>query len=157
MEKTIPLTQKFFDELTVKLQYMMTEGRTKIEKEIKLAKDFGDLSENVEYSAAKEAQMQLEMEIATISDVLNKAYPIDMSLLPTKKVGIGNLVTIHDYEFEEDVTYRIVSSIEANTAENKISQDSPLGKALMNRKKAEDIAFKTPGGELKVRILNISK
>jgi transcription elongation factor GreA len=157
MDKTIPLTQKFFDELTVKLQFMMTEGRTKIERDIKLAKDFGDLSENVEYSAAKEAQMQLEMEIATITDALNKAYPIDMSLLTTKKVGVGNLVTIHDYEFEEDVTYRIVSSIEANTAENKISQESPLGKALMNRKKGEDISFKTPGGELKVKILNISK
>lgn len=157
MEKTIPLTQEFFDELTEKLQQMMNEGRTKIEKEIKIAKDYGDLSENVEYSSAKEAQQQLEMEIAFISDALVRAYPIDFSILSTKKVAIGNLVTIHDYEFNEDVTYRIVSSIEANTAENKISTESPLGKALYERKKGDDVVFKTPGGDVKVKILNISK
>ena len=90
MKKTIPLTQEFFDEITAKLQVMMTEGRTKVENEIKVAKEYGDLSENAEYSAAKEAQAHLEKEIAEISDVLNRAYPIDMSLLSVRKVDIGN-------------------------------------------------------------------
>ncbi|MDD4120404.1 MAG: transcription elongation factor GreA [Clostridia bacterium] len=157
MEKNIPLTQEFFDKLTEKLQKMMNEGRTKIEKEIKIAKEYGDLSENAEYSAAKDAQQQLEMEIATISDILLRAYPIDFSLVGIKKVSVGNLVTIYDYEFDEEVTYRIVSSVEASTAENKISVDSPLGKALLEHKKGEDVIFKTPGGDAKVKILNISK
>jgi len=157
MEKNIPLTQEFFDKLTEKLQKMMTEGRTKIEKEIKIAKEYGDLSENVEYSSAKDAQQQLEMEIATISDILLRAYPIDFSLVGTKKVSVGNLVTIYDYEFDEEATYRIVSSVEASTIENKISVDSPLGKALLDHKKGEEVIFKTPGGDAKVKILNISK
>jgi transcription elongation factor GreA len=157
MEKTIPLTQEFFDEITAKLQVMMTEGRTKVENEIKVAKEYGDLSENAEYSAAKEAQAHLEKEIAEISDVLNRAYPIDMSLLSVRKVDIGNLVTIYDYEFDEEETYRLVSSIEGNIQANKISIDSPIGAALLGRKKDEDVTFKTPAGVAKVKIKKISK
>lgn len=158
MEKTIPLTQNKFDELTQKLRYYETVRRTEISDAIKFAKEFGDLSENAEYSAAKDAQEKLEIEIAQLTEILSKAYPIDTSVLSTKSVGIGTKVTIYDVNFDEEVTYQIVSSIEANSAENKISDQSPIGKAIMGKKKGDTVVAHLPtGATLEIKILNISK
>ncbi|MFA5449182.1 MAG: transcription elongation factor GreA [Clostridia bacterium] len=158
MEKTIPLTQSKFDELSQKLKYYETVRRTEISEQIKFAKEFGDLSENAEYSAAKDAQENLEIEIAHLSDTLTRAYPIDISLLSTKIVGIGTYVKIFDMNFDEEVTYQIVSSIEANSKENKISDQSPIGKALLGKKKGEIATARLPtGGSINLKILGISK
>lgn len=157
MERTIPLTQQKYDELTTKLKYYETVKRTEISYAIKAAKEFGDLSENAEYSAAKDAQEKLEIEIANLSDILVKAYPIDSSLLNNKTVQVGNFVTVYDTEFEEELKYRVVSSIEASSGENKISDQSPIGKALIGRAKGDIVVSKTPAGEIKLKILDISK
>jgi transcription elongation factor GreA len=157
MEKTIPLTQQKYDELTQKLRYLETVKRTEVSDAIKAAKEFGDLSENAEYSAAKDAQEKLEIEIAKLSEILAKAYPIDVSLLNNKTVAVGNYVTVLDMEFDEEIKYQIVSSYEASSSENKISDQSPIGKALIGRSKGEVVISKTPGGSLQFKILDISK
>ncbi|HOK82262.1 MAG TPA: transcription elongation factor GreA [Clostridia bacterium] len=157
MEKTIPLTQQKYDELTQKLRYLETVKRTEVSEAIKAAKEFGDLSENAEYSAAKDAQEKLEIEIAKLSEILAKAYPIDVSLLNNKTVAVGNYVTVLDMEFDEEIKYQIVSSYEASSSENKISDQSPIGKALIGRSKGEVVISKTPGGSLQFKILDISK
>lgn len=157
MEKTIPLTQQKFDELTQKLKYCETVKRTEISDAIKAAKEFGDLSENAEYSAAKDAQEKLEIEIANLAEILAKAYPIDSSLLNNKTVSVGNFVTVYDMEFDEELKYQVVSSYEASSNENKISDQSPIGKALIGKAKGEIVQSKTPGGTIELKIIDISK
>ena len=131
MEKKIPLTQKHFDELTAKLNYLKTEGKAEVALALKTAKEFGDLSENAEYTAAKDAQQKLETDIVRLEEILSVAYPIDMSLISTKTVQVGLTVKVlFDGDDEEDAeTYTIVNPLEVDTTANKISDESPLGKA----------------------------
>ncbi|MCL2630435.1 MAG: transcription elongation factor GreA [Firmicutes bacterium] len=158
MDKTIPLTQGKFSELTEKLRHNETVKRGEISDAIKTAKEFGDLSENAEYSAAKSAQEKLEIEIAQLSDILMRAYPIDKSTLGTTSVQVGNFVAIYDSYFDEEVTYQIVSSIEASTAENKISNQSLIGKALVGKKKGDLVTVTLPTGvDAELKVLSISK
>ncbi len=160
MERTIPLTQKRFDELTERLQMLKTTGKAEIALALKTAKEFGDLSENAEYTAAKDAQEKLEIEIYKTEEILSNAYPIDVSTLSTKEVSVGNVVKVlYDGDDEEDAeTYQILNRIEVDTANNKISDESPLGAALMGKKKGEKVSFKAPGGRMiSLTILNISK
>lgn len=160
MEKTIPLTQKKFDELTAKLQELKTTGKAEIALALKTAKEFGDLSENAEYTAAKDAQEKLEIEIYKTEEILSKAFPIDVSLLSTKEVGVGSVVKVlFDGDDEEDAeVYQILNRIEVDTAHNRISDESPLGAALMGKKKGDKVSFKAPGGNLiSLKIINISK
>lgn len=160
MEKTIPLTQKKFDELSQRLQELKTTGKAEIALALKTAKEFGDLSENAEYTAAKDAQEKLEIEIYKTEEILSKAYPIDVSLLSNKEVSVGSIVEVlYDGDDEEDAeTYQILNRIEVDTAHNKISDESPLGAALVGKKKGDTVSFKAPGGNLiSLKILNISK
>jgi len=157
MDKTIPLTQVKFDEMTKQLKQCETVERTNVSNAIKAAKEFGDLSENAEYSAAKDAQEKLEIKIAQLSEILVKAYPIDTSLLNNKSVSVGNFVKILYVEDDDEMTYQVVSSIEASSNENKISDQSPIGKALIGRTKGETVFSKTPAGAVKLKILDISK
>ena len=160
MDKKIPLTQKKFDELTSRLQECKTTGKMEVAQALKTAKEFGDLSENAEYTAAKDAQQKLEIEIVKLEEILANAYPIDPTSLSTKTVGIGLKVKVlfdgDPEEFAEE--YTIVNSLEVNTAENKISDESPLGSALMGKAKGESASFKSPTGKtLSLKILDISK
>ena len=160
MEKTIPLSQQYFDELNARLQYLKTDGKAEVAQALKTAKEFGDLSENAEYTAAKDAQQKLEIDIMRLEEILAQAYPIDMSLISTKSVQVGlNVKVLFDGDDEEDAeTYTIVNSLEVNTAENKISDESPLGKALMGKKKGDEVAFRSPGGStVKLTVLEIKK
>lgn len=158
MEKTVPLTQGKFDELTEELRLCETVKRTEVSEAIKLAKEFGDLSENAEYSAAKEAQERLEIEIARLNKILAESYPIDLTLLGTKTVAIGNKVKVYDRMDEEELIYTLVSSIEANSAEMKLSDQSPIGKVLIGKKKGDVVTIKTPTGFMReFEILDISK
>lgn len=160
MDKRIPLTQKKFDELTSRLQECKTTGKMEVAQALKTAKEFGDLSENAEYTAAKDAQQKLEIEIVKLEEILANAYPIDPTSLSTRTVGIGLKVKVlfdgDPEEFAEE--YTIVNSLEVNTAENKISDESPLGSALMGKAKGESASFKSPTGKtLSLKILDISK
>ena len=160
MDKKIPLTQKKFDELTARLQECKTTGKMEVAQALKTAKEFGDLSENAEYTAAKDAQQKLEIEIAKLEEILSCAYPIDPSSLSTKTVGIGLRVKVLFDGDPEDLAeeYTIVDSLEVNTAENKISDESPLGNALMGKAKGENASFKSPNGRtVSLKILDITK
>lgn len=160
MEKTIPLTQKYFDELNSRLQYLKTDGKAEVALALKTAKEFGDLSENAEYTAAKDVQQKLEIDIMRLEEILAQAYPIDMSLVSTKSVQIGLTVKVLFDGDDEDLaeTYTIVNSLEVSTAENKISDESPLGKALIGKKKGDSVTFRSPGGaSIGLKILEIRK
>lgn len=160
MENKIPLTQKKFDELTEKLHYLKTTGKAEVAIALKTAKEFGDLSENAEYTAAKDAQEKLEIEIYKTEEILSNAYPIDTSLLGTKVVEIGNSVKVlYDGDDEEDAeVFKILHPIEVDSANNIISYESPLGAALIGHKKGDEVSFKVPGGAMiTLTILSISK
>ena len=156
-EKEVILTQEGFDKLEEQLNYLKTEKRTEIAERIKIARGFGDLSENAEYDEAKNAQAENEQAIADLENKLRNAKIIDSKEIDTKTVQVGNLVKLLDLEFDEEVLYTIVGSTEVNLAENKISNESPMGKALIGRKKGETIEVDAPAGIIKFKILAIKK
>ena len=133
------LTQEGYDKLEEELNYLKTEKRTEIAERIKTARGFGDLSENSEYDEAKSAQAENEQRIAELETKIRNAKVIDAKEIDTKTVQIGNSVKLHDIEFDEDIEYTIVGSTEVNLAENKISNESPIGKALLGRKKEKQL------------------
>ena len=151
------LTQEGYEKLEEELNYLKTEKRTEIAERIKIARGFGDLSENSEYDEAKSAQAENETKIQELELKLRNAKVIDESEIDTKVVQIGNLVKLHDEEFDEDVEYTIVGSTEVNLAENKISNESPIGKALLGREKGETVEVNAPAGIIKYKILAIKK
>ena len=136
-EKEILLTQEGYDNLEKELEYLKTEKRTEISERIKIALGFGDLSENSEYDEAKNAQAANEMKIAELENKIRYAKIIDESEIDTKTVQVGNIVTVLDMEYDEKCEYTIVGSTEVNLAENKISNESPIGAALMGAKKTK--------------------
>jgi transcription elongation factor GreA len=156
-EKEVLLTQEGHDNLEKELEYLRTEKRSEIAERIKVALGFGDLSENSEYDEAKTAQAENETKIAELENKLRYAKIIDESEIDTKTVQAGNTVSLHDIEFDEDVEYTIVGSTEVNLDENKISNESPLGKSLLGRKKGETVDVEAPGGVIKYKILSIKK
>jgi len=151
------LTQEGYEKLEEELNYLKTEKRTEIAERIKVARGFGDLSENSEYDEAKSAQAENENKIAELELKIRNAKVIDESEIDTKTVQIGNLVKLHDEEFDEDVEYTIVGSTEVNLAENKVSNESPIGKALLGKKKGEIAEVDAPAGIIKYKILAIKK
>ena len=156
-EKEVILTQEGFDKLEEQLNYLKTEKRTEIAERIKIARGFGDLSENAEYDEAKNAQAENEQAIADLEAKIRNAKIIDSKEIDTKTVQVGNLVKLLDLEFNEEVLYTIVGSTEVNLEENKISNESPMGKALIVRKKGETIEVYAPAGIIKFKILAIKK
>ena len=151
------LTQEGFDKLEEELNYLKTEKRTEIAERIKVARGFGDLSENSEYDEAKNAQAENEQQIAELEVKIRNAKVIDSKEIDTKTVQIGNTVELYDEEFKEEIEYTIVGSTEVNLAENKISNESPIGKALLGRKKGEVVDVDAPDGIIKFKILDIKK
>lgn len=151
------LTQEGYNKLEEQLNYLKTEKRTEIAERIKTARGFGDLSENSEYDEAKTAQRENEEEIAELEQKIRNAKIIDEAEIDTKTVQIGNLVKLLDIEFNEKVEYTIVGSTEVNLAENKVSNVSPIGKALLGRKKGETVDVDAPAGIIKYKILAIKK
>lgn len=156
-EKEVLLTQEGYDNLEKELEYLKTEKRTEISERIKVALGFGDLSENSEYDEAKNAQAENEIKIAELENKLRYAKIINESEIDTKTVQVGNRVKVLDMEFDEELEYTIVGSTEVNLAENKISNESPIGKALLGAKKNEVVEAQTPGGIVKFKVLAIKK
>ena len=156
-EKEILLTQEGYDNLEKELDYLKTEERSAIAERIRVALGFGDLSENSEYDEAKNAQAANENKIADLENKLRHAKIIDEKEIDTKTVQIGNTVTLHDIEFDEDVEYTIVGSTEVNLAENKISNESPIGKALLGAKKGTTVEVEAPAGIIQYKIVSIKK
>ena len=156
-EKEVILTQEGYDKIEKELEYLRTEKRTEIAERIKVALGFGDLSENSEYDEAKNAQAENEGKIAQLENKIRHAKIIDEAEIDTKTVQIGNTVKLYDVEFEEEVEYTIVGSTEVNLAENKISNESPLGEALLGAKKGSTVEVNAPAGVIKYKILSITK
>ena len=156
-EKEVLLTQEGYDNLEKELEYLKTEKRTEISERIKVALGFGDLSENSEYDEAKNAQAANEIKIAELENKLRYARIIDESEIDTKTVQVGNRVKVLDMEYNEEVEYTIVGSTEVDLAQNKISNESPIGSALLGAKKNQVVEATTPGGVVKLKVLNIKK
>ena len=156
-EKEVLLTQEGYNNLEKELNYLRTEKRTEIADRIKIALGFGDLSENSEYDEAKNAQAENEVKIAELENKLRYAKIIDEKDIDTETVQVGNIVKVLDIEFDEKIEYTIVGSTEVNLAENKISNESPLGKALLGAKKNNVVEVEAPAGIMKYKILSIKK
>ena len=156
-EKEVLLTQEGYDNLEKEVEYLRTEKRAEIAERIKVALGFGDLSENSEYDEAKNAQAANEIKIANLEAKLRYAKIIDESEIDTKTVQVGNTVKVLDIEFNEEVEYTIVGSTEVDLSQNKISNESPIGAALIGAKKGEEVEFKIPDGTAKYKILSIKK
>ena len=151
------LTQSAVDELKEELKYLRTTRRNEVAEKIKEAKSFGDLSENSEYDEAKSEQGKLEAQITELEYTLQHVKIIDESVLSSDTVHIGSFVTVFDYEYDEEVKYQIVAFTQADPISNKISDESPIGKALLGHKAGDVVDVETPGGMIKLEIKDISK
>ena len=156
-EKEVLLTQEGYDNLEKELEELKTVKRYEISERIKVALGFGDLSENSEYDEAKNAQAANENKIAELEAKLRYAKIIDESEIDTKTVQVGNNVTVLDMEFDEEVEYSIVGTTEVDLSQNKISNESPIAKALIGKKVKDVVEVEAPSGVIKMKILKISK
>ncbi len=156
MEKEVFLTKEGYDKLKREYDELSSTGRKEMAEKIKIAREFGDLSENAEYDAAKEEQGFLEKRIREINEMLSNCTIIDENAIDTKTVSVGCIVKLQDLEFGDKLEYRIVGVSEAKIEENLISNESPLGSALIGKKKGQEVVVITPGGEAKFKILSIN-
>ena len=151
------LTAEGVRELEERLEYMKTVTRKEIAEQIKDARGFGDLSENAEYDEAKNEQSRIEGEIKQLEERLRNATIIDESVLNTKTVSIGSTVVVQEQGNSEKMTYVIVGSTEANPLEGKISNESPVGQALIGHNKGDKVEVTTPGGAVEYTIVSIKR
>ncbi len=156
-QKETLLTYEGLKKLEEELEYLKTEKRREVAERIKVALGFGDLSENSEYDEAKNEQAQVEMKIVDLENKLRNVKIIDEDEIDTKTVQVGNTVQVLDMEYDEKIDYTIVGSEEADLLENKISNESPIGKALLGKKKNEVVEVEAPDGLLSFKILKITK
>ena len=155
--KQIMLTDEGLLKLEHELEMLKTQKRQEVAEKIKIARGFGDLSENAEYDAAKEEQAQVEARIVHLENMLKNAKVIDQDDIDLTKVSIGTKVKVYDEEFDEEIEYNIVGSTEADPDLFKISDESPVGRALIGKSIDEIVDIETPGGVIKFKILSISK
>ncbi len=150
------ITEEGKQEKLERLKYLKNEKRPEVLEKLKIARDFGDLSENSEYDAAKKEQTIVETEIATIEETLRKATIISGKDIKSDVVGVGNTVKVYDMDFGEEDTYKIVGVIESDPDKNLVSNASPIGKGLIGKKVGDIVTITTPGGEIQMKILKIS-
>ncbi len=149
------LTPEGKKQLEEKLNLYKTVKRPEVVKRIGIAREFGDLSENSEYDAAKDEQAQIEAEIAEMEGILLNAEVIDKKKINNDVVSVGCKVKLYDLDFDEEVEYRITGSSESDPRNGVISNVSPVGKALIGHKKGETVVVRTPGGETSYQIMAI--
>ena len=153
--KEVILTREGYEKLTAEIEYLQTEKRREIAERIRIAREFGDIAENAEYDDAKNEQAMLEHRIATLEERLVEARVVAEDEISTDVVSIGSTVRLKDIEGKSTVEYHIVGSAEANPEERKLSNESPVGRAIMGRKKGETIEVNVPRGTMKFKILEI--
>ena len=151
------LTQKGYEKLKEELDFLKHDKRRQVAKQLEKARAMGDLSENAEYDAAKEAQAYLEKKIRELEDKLSRARIIEHENIPRDKVYVGAKVKLLDKDTDEVLEYLMVSPPEADYAQNKLSMESPIGKALMGLKVGDVVQIKVPAGLLTYQILEISR
>ncbi len=157
MAKTIKLTDDGLKNLQDELEHLKTNGRADIAEKIKVARGYGDLSENSEYDEAKNEQAKIEARILEIETMLKNVEIIADVKGKAKSVVIGVKVKVLDMEYDEEDIYRVVGQTEADPRNGKISDESPVGKALLGKKVGDEVVVEAPDGEFKLKILEISK
>jgi transcription elongation factor GreA len=153
--KEVILTPQGLEDLKDKIEYLSTERRREVAERIKEAREFGDISENSEYDDAKNEQAMLERQIAELEDKLRGAQVIDEKAVTNEVVSVGVTVHVRDQKTDKSVKYKIVGSAEANPSENKLSNESPVGKALLGKKRGQLVSVPVPRGP--ARKLKITK
>ena len=153
--KDVILTPEGYKQLTSELDLLRTTRRREVADRIKTAREFGDIAENAEYDDAKNEQALLEHRIATLEDRLRSARVITKKDVAKDVVSVGSKVKLRDIGAKQTFEYRIVGSAEANPAENKLSNESPVGKAIIGKKKGETVEVEAPRGSMKFKILEI--
>ena len=149
-------TKEGLDKLKAELNDLKTKGRASMSKQIAEARDKGDLSENAEYDAAKEAQGLLELRISKLRKAVVDARIIDKASIDTSQVSILTIVKIKNSKNNMEVTYQLVAEEEADLKKGKISVQSPIGKGLLGKKKGEKTIIKAPAGEMEFKVLDIT-
>ena len=155
MAKDIILTPQGLKELKAKIEHLSTERRREVAERIKEAREFGDIAENSEYDDAKNEQALVEHRIALLEERLLSARVIEKKDVAKDVVSVGSKVKLRDVTAKQTVEYHIVGSAEANPAQNKLSNESPVGKAIMGHKKGDVVEVAAPRGALKFKILEI--
>ncbi len=157
MSKEVILTAGGYDKLLEELEHLTNARRREVAARIKSAIEFGDISENSEYDDAKNEQAFIEGRITQVKDVLAKASLIDEKKITTKVVSVGSRVKLLDVEENEEFEYMMVGSVEADPENHRISNESPVGQAILGRKAGEAIQVEVPSGTIEYRIIEISK
>jgi len=154
--KDVILTAEGYENLKQELDMLRTVGRREVADRIRVAREFGEIAENAEYDDAKNEQAMLEHKIAQLEERLLNARVIDTTDVDTSVVSIGSVVRLRDVDAKETVEYYIVGSAEANPADRKLSNESPVGRAILGRKKGETVEVTTPrGSKIKFKIMEI--
>jgi transcription elongation factor GreA len=153
--KEVILTPEGHKKLQAEIEYLSSDKRREVAERIRIAREFGDITENAEYDDAKNEQALLEHRIATLEERLRDARVITKKDVAKDVVSVGSKVRLRDVSAKQTVEYRIVGSAEANPAENKLSNESPVGKAIIGHKKGETVEVAAPRGSMKYKILEI--
>lgn len=153
-KKEVILSKEYLEKLEDELEYLKTKRRPEIAEKIKVARSFGDLSENADYDEAKNEQGEVEFRIAKVEDMIRHAITFEENK-NAEEVGVGNTVVIYDEEFDEDMEYKIVGTAESNPLEGFISNESPVGSALLGRKVGDRVETNAPQGKVYYTIKEI--
>jgi transcription elongation factor GreA len=154
--KEVLLTPEGYEKLTQELELLRTDKRREVADRIRVAREFGEIAENAEYDDAKNEQAMLEHKIAQLEERLLNARVIDTADVDTSVVSVGSVVRLRDVDAKETIEYHIVGSAEANPAEHRLSNESPVGRAILGRKKGETVEVQTPrGSKIKFKIMEI--
>jgi len=155
MQKDVLLTPERLRKLKDEIEYLSNDKRREVAERIKEAREFGDISENSEYDDAKNEQAMLEARIASLEDKLRSASVIDAKELTNDVVRVGSEVHVKDEDSGKSTTYAIVGSTEADPANKRLSNESPVGKALLGHKRGDVVSVTVPRGEIKLKITKI--
>ena len=155
--KKMLYTQQGYQELVDELNYLKHEKREQIKNDIAVARSFGDLSENSEYDEARNEQAKNEARIKELEELIANATIIDESTIDHSVVSLGSTVRIFDYDLNEEVTYSLVGSNEADPLQGKISDLSPIGAALVDMREGEEKEIEIPSGTLRIKVLQVSR
>ena len=155
-EKKNLMTYEGLKKLEDELQDLKVNRRKEVAQKIKEAREQGDLSENAEYDAAKDEQRDIEARIEEIEKILKNAEVADDEF-GAGVINLGSIVTVYDCEFDEEIVFKLVGSTEAKSLENKISNEAPLGKALIGKAAGDEVEVETPSGIMKYKVINVTR
>ncbi len=155
--KQMLYTQEGYQALVEELDYLKGTKRQQVKEDIATARAFGDLSENAEYDEARKEQAKVESRIAELEELILGAVIVDESKIDTSIINMGSIVKVYDKEFDETVEYSIVGSNEVDPFQNKISDMSPIGKALVGKRAGDEVTVELPSGSIQLQIIEVSR